>query len=329
MPRKRTIHAINDAIIEEMERDERVILIGEDVGSSVFGDTRGIRNRFGRDRVRDTPISEAAITGLAVGAAAAGYRVICHMMYANFLYTGFDAIANQAAKLATMSGGRIKLPIVYVAFAGGGHSSAAQHSDNPHPALMNLGGLYVVAPSSPVSAKGLLKSAIRCDDPVVFLQPASRTGEQGDVPEGEILTPLGRARTLRHGGDLTLVAIGAMVRPALRAAEELLQEGIDADVIDPQTLFPLDKGAILESLARTGRLVIADEARDTCSAASQIAAIAADEGFGLLRAPVRRVTVPDMPIAYSPPLEKALIPDAARIVSAARALFAVQQASLS
>lgn len=325
MPRKRTIHAINDAIIEEMERDERVILIGEDVGASVFGDTRGIRKRFGRDRVRDMPISETAITGIAVGAAAAGYRVICHMMYANFLYTGFDAIANQAAKLTAMSGGKIKLPIVYIAFAGGGHSSAAQHSDNPHPALMNLGGLYVVSPSSPAGAKGLLKAAIRCDDPVVFLQPASRAGEQGEVPEGEILTPLGRAQTLRHGSDLTLVAIGAMVRPALKAAEMLQQDGIDADVIDPQTLFPLDKATILNSLARTGRLVIADEARDTCSAASQIAAIAADEGFALLRAPVRRVTVRDMPIAYSPPLEKAQLPDADRIVSVAREVFAVQR----
>lgn len=328
MSRKRTIHAINDAIIEEMERDERVILIGEDVGASVFGDTRGIQKLFGRDRVRDTPISEASISGIAVGAAASGYRVICHMMYANFLYTGFDAIANQAAKLTAMTGGKIKLPVVYIAFAGGGHSSAAQHSDNPHPALMNLGGLYVVSPSSPASAKGLLKSAIRCDDPVVFLQPASRTGEQGEVPEGDILTPLGRARNLRYGNDLTLVAIGAMVRPALKAAETLLLDGIEVDVIDPQTLFPLDKSAILESLARTGRLVIVDEARDTCSAASQIAAIAADEGFSLLRAPVRRVTAPDMPIAYSPPLEKAQIPDAARIASAVRDVFAAQRVLL-
>jgi acetoin:2,6-dichlorophenolindophenol oxidoreductase subunit beta len=324
MPRKRTIHAINDAIVEEMERDEHVILFGEDVSMSIFGDTRGLKKRFG-DRVRDTPISEAALAGMAVGAAACGYRVICHMMYANFLYTGFDAIANQAAKLGFMTGGRMKLPIVYIGFAGGGHSSAAQHSDNPHPALMNLGGLYVVAPSSPSSAKGLLKSAIRSDHPVAFLQPASRAGEQEDVVEGELLTPLGVARTLREGSDVTLVAIGAMVRPALKAADALQAEGIGVEVIDPQTLFPLDKRTILASLARTGRIAIADEARDTCSAASQIAAICADEGFASLRAPVRRVTVPDMPIAYSPPLEKAQIPDAARIADTVRAL-AVQGA---
>lgn len=319
MPRKRTIHAINDAIAEEMERDERVILFGEDVSLSIFGDTRGLKKRFG-DRVRDTPISEAVLAGMAVGAAACGYRVICHMMYANFLYTGFDAIANQAAKLGFMTGGRMKLPIVYIGFAGGGHSSAAQHSDNPHPALMNLGGLYVVSPSSPSSAKGLLKSSIRSDHPVVFLQPSSRAGEQEDVAEGDLLTPLGVARTLRKGDDVTLVAIGSMVRHAVKAADTLRAEGIGVEVIDPQTLFPLDKRTILASLARTGRIAIADEARDTCSAASQIAAICADEGFASLRAPVRRITVPDLPIAYSPPLEKAQIPDAARIADAVRML---------
>lgn len=322
MPRKRTIHAMNDAIVEEMERDHRVILFGEDVSLSIFGDTRGLRKRFGKARVRDTPISESALTGMAVGAAACGYRVICHMMYANFLYTGFDAIANQAAKLRLMTGGKINLPIVYIAFAGGGHSSAAQHSDNPHPALMNLGGIYVVAPSSPTFAKGLLKSSIRSDQPVVFLQPASRAGEQEEIGDGEILTPLGVARTVRDGSDVTIVAIGAMVRHATKAAETLAQEGIDAEIVDPQTLFPIDKQAILASVARTGRLVVVDEARDTCSAASHIAAICADEGFHSLRAPVRRVTVADLPIAYSPPLEKSQIPDAARIVDTVRQLLA-------
>jgi pyruvate dehydrogenase E1 component beta subunit len=304
-----------------MERDERVILFGEDVSLSIFGDTRGLRKRFGPERVRDTPISEAAIAGMAIGAAACGYRVICHMMYANFLYTGFDAIANQAAKLKFMTAGRMCLPIVYIAFSGGGHSSGAQHSDNPHPALMNLGGLYVVAPSSPTSAKGLLKSAIRCDDPVVFLQPAARAGELEEVPEGEVLTPLGVARTVKRGAHVTIVAIGSMVRHAAAASDALSKEDISAEIIDPQTLFPLDKDTILDSLSRTGRLVIVDEARDTCSAASQIAAICADEGFSALRAPIRRVTVADMPIAYSPPLEKAQIPDAARIVDTVKSVL--------
>jgi len=320
MPQKRMIHAINDALHEEMERDERVILFGEDVGASIFGDTRGLQRKFGSDRVRNTPISEALLTGMAVGAAAAGYRVVCHLMYANFLYTGFDAIANQAAKLRLMTGGAIRLPIVYMAVSGGGRSSAAQHSDSPHPALMNLGGLQVVCPGSPADAKGLLKSAIRSDDPVVFLQPASRGGDMGEVPEDEELIPLGKAATLRGGTDITLVAIGSMVRPTLRAAEQLTERGVSAEVIDPRTLFPLDKEAILASVQRTGRLVLIDEARDTCSAASHIAAIVADEGFASLRAPIRRVTVADMPIPYSPPLERSMIPDASRIAAIAHDL---------
>lgn len=321
MARKRTIHAINEALAEEMERDQRVILIGEDVSASIFGDTRGLSRRFGPKRVRDTPISEAAISGMAVGAAAAGCRVVCHLMYGNFIYTAFDSIANQAAKLRLMTGGQIQLPLVYIAFVGGGRANAAQHSDNPHPALINLGGVYVVTPSSPADAKGLLKSAIRSGQPVVFLQPASRGGEMGEVPEGEVLEPLGRARLLRSGVDATVVAFGSMVRPTLAAAETLRQEGIEIEVIDPRTLFPLDKDALLASVRKTGRILIVDEARDACSAASHIAAVVADEGFSHLRAPVRRVTTPDLPSPYSPPLERALLPDAARIREGVAALL--------
>ena len=173
MASKRMIQAINDALVEEMERDPRVILFGEDVKISLFGDTRGLHEHFGSDRMRNTPICETLMTGMAVGAAAAGYRAICHMMFGNFLYTGFDAIANQAAKLRYMTGGQITLPLVYMAVMGGGKSAAAQHSDSMHPMLMNLGGLKVVVPSSPADAKGLLKAAIRDDNPVVFLQPAA------------------------------------------------------------------------------------------------------------------------------------------------------------
>jgi acetoin:2,6-dichlorophenolindophenol oxidoreductase subunit beta len=320
MTRKRMIHAINDALREEMERDERVILFGEDVGTSIFGDTRGLQKQFGTDRVRNTPISEALLTGMAVGAAAAGHRVVCHLMYANFLYTGFDAIANQAAKLRLMTGGQIRLPIVYMAVAGGGRSSAAQHSDTPHPALMNLGGLCVVYPGTPADAKGLLKAAIRSDDPVVYLQPASRGGELGEVPDGDFVIPLGHATVARPGKDVTLVAIGSMVRTALKAAEALAERGIEAEVIDPRTLHPLDKGTILASVRRTGRLIVIDEARDSCSAASHIAAIVAEEGFSSLRAGIRRITVPDLPIPYSPPLERALIPDADKVAAAAHDL---------
>jgi len=255
---------------------------------------------------------------MAAGAAAAGYRVVCHMMFANFLYTGFDAIANQAAKLRYMTAGQIRLPVVYMAVMGAGRSSAAQHSDVPYPAFMNLGGVKVIVPSTPADAKGLLKSAIRGDDPVIFLQPARRGGEQGEVPDGEHLVPLGAADIRRPGSDVTVVAIGAMVRHALRAAELMQQEAVSVEVIDPRTLFPLDTAAILASVRKTGRLVVVDEARTTCSAASEIAALAVEHAFRALRAPVRRVTVPDVAIPYAPHLEKAVLPDEHHVMRAIR-----------
>lgn len=318
MAKKRLIQAINEALSEEMERDPRVILFGEDVKISLFGDTKGLAERFGEQRVRNTPIAETAMSGMAVGAAAAGYRVVCHMMFANFLYTGFDAIANQAAKLHYMTAGQIKLPIVYMAVMGAGRSAGAQHSDVPYPMLMNLGGIKVVVPSTPADAKGLLKAAIRDDNPVVFLQPARRGGEQGEVPEGEHVVPLGMADIKRPGTDVTIVAIGAMVRHALRGADILQQENISAEVVDPRTLFPLDVATILASVRRTGRLVVVDEARTTCSAASEIVALAAEQAFDRLAAPPRRVTVADVAIPYAPSLEKAVLPDEHTVVRAVR-----------
>ncbi|WP_019014934.1 alpha-ketoacid dehydrogenase subunit beta [Elioraea tepidiphila] len=319
MARRRMIQAINEALAEEMARDPRVILFGEDVEISVMGDTRGLRATFGPDRVRNTPICETVMTGMAVGAAAAGYRPICHMMYGNFLYTGMDAIANQAAKLRYMTGGQIKVPVVYMGVFGAGRSSAAQHSDAMHPMFMNLGGIKVVLPASPADAKGLLKSAIRDDNPVIFLQAAGRGGEAGDVPDEEYTIPLGVAEVKRAGKDVTLVAIGAMVRPAMRAAETLAGEGIEAEVIDPRTLMPLDEATIVASVRRTGRLVVVDEARDVCSAASHIAAVVTEAAWDALKAAPKRVTVPDVAIPYSPPLEKALLPDPERIAAAVRA----------
>lgn len=318
MAKKRLIQAINEALFEEMERDPRVIVFGEDVKISLFGDTKGLAERFGEQRVRNTPIAETAMTGMAVGAAAAGYRVVCHMMFANFLYTGFDAIANQAAKLRYMTAGQVRLPIVYMAVMGAGRSAGAQHSDVPYPMLMNLGGIKVVVPSTPADAKGLLKAAIRDDNPVVFLQPARRGGEQGEVPDGEHVVPLGVADIKRAGSDVTVVAIGAMVRHAMRAAEILQQENISIEVVDPRTLFPLDEAAILASVRRTGRLVIVDEARTTCSAASEIAALAAEKAFPELKAAIRRVTVLDVAIPYAPSLEKIVLPDEQSVVRAVR-----------
>ncbi len=326
MARQRMIQAINSALREEMARDPKVILFGEDVRMSLFGDTKGLFEEFGPDRVRDTPISEVLMTGMAVGAAAAGYRVICHLMYGNFLYTGLDAIANQAAKLRYMTGGQITLPIVFMASCGGGRSSAAQHSDSTHPLFMNMGGLHVATPGTPADAKGMLKSAIRSDNPVIYLTAGGRGGAAGEVPEGDVTVPVGESICVREGSDITVVPIGSMVRPTLSVAERLAEGGISVEVIDPRWMAPLDTSLILRSLGKTGRLVVVDEARDLCSAASQIAAVAADAGFAHLKAPVRRVTVPDVAIPYSPPLEKAVIPHGDRIEQVVRDLLAYRTA---
>jgi pyruvate dehydrogenase E1 component beta subunit len=312
------MHAINEAMHEEMQRDARVILYGEDVRIGLFGDTRGLFDTFGAKRVINTPICEVMMTGMAVGMAAAGYRPICHLMFGNFLYTGFDAIANQAAKLRYMTGGQMRLPLVYLASTGAGRSSGAQHSDAPYPGVMNLGGIKVVVPSTPADAKGLFKAAVRDDNPVLFLLPARRGGEQGDVPDGDHVVPLGRASIKRKGADVTVVAIGSMVRHALRGAAKLAGEGIDVEVVDPMTLYPIDKDAILASVRKTGRLVVIDEARTTCSAASEISAIVAQHAFDSLKTRILRVTVPDVAIPFAPHLEDAVIPDEASVAEAIR-----------
>ncbi len=320
MARKRYIHAINEALIEEMSRDPKVIVYGEDVELAIMGDTRGLYERFGRDRIRNTPICEATLTGMAVGAAAAGCRVVLHIMFSNFIYTGFDAIANQMAKLRLMTGGQAKMPITVIASYGGGGSNAAQHSDSGYPVLMNLGGVNVVLPATPADAKGLLKTAIRGDNPTFFMEAGGRGGEQGEVPEGDYTIPFGKANTLREGKDVTIIAIGSMVKPALEAGRKLEAQGLAAEIIDPRTLVPLDEPAILAAASKTGRVVIVDEARDRCSAASHIAAVIADGAFSSLKAPIKRVTVPNVALPYAPNAERRMIPDAERISQAALAV---------
>ncbi|MFQ3360585.1 MAG: alpha-ketoacid dehydrogenase subunit beta [Alphaproteobacteria bacterium] len=320
MSRMRMMPAINSALIEEMDRDKKVILYGEDAGISLLGQTTGLQERFGKDRVRDTPICENIMTGMAVGAAAAGYRPICHLLYGNFIYTGFDSIANQAAKLKYMTGGQITLPIVYMAVIGGGRSAAAQHSDTPYPALMNLGGIKVVVPSSARSAKGLLKAAIRDDNPVFYLTAGS-SGKPEEVPDDDFILPIGKAEILREGNDITIVAIGPMVLKAVEASLVLEKIGIHAEVIDLLSLLPIDEETIINSVKKTGRLVIVDEARDVCSAASHIAAIAADKAFNSLKSPVKRVTVDNLAIPYSPILEDQVIPNVENIVNTVRELI--------
>jgi len=325
MARKRYIQAINEALLEEMERDPKVIVFGEDVELAIFGDTRGLLARFGRDRIRNTPICEATLAGMAVGAAVTGYHVVLHMMFSNFIYTGFDAIANQMAKLRLMTGGQIELPITVIAGYGGGRSTAAQHSDTPHPLLMNLGGVNVLVPATPADAKGLLKQALRGHNPSFFLEASGRGGDSGEVQDGDFIVPFGKAATARNGADVTIVAIGSMLKPVLAAAEKLQSVGIDAEVIDPRTLVPLDDESIIRSVRKTGRAIIVDEARDRCSAASHIAAIIADKAFSSLKAPVKRATVPDVSMPYAPNAESRVLPNEDQIVQMATALVRTKQ----
>ena len=318
MARIRLIQAIHDAIVEEMTRDPKVIVYGEDVELSIVGDLRGVHEQFGHDRIRNTPICEATLTGMAVGLAAAGYHVVVQMMFSNFMYTGMDSIGNQMSKLRLMTGGQMELPITIIATVGGGSANAAQHSDTAYPMLMNLGGLNVAVPATPADAKGLVKTAIRSRNPSFILEPNGRGGELGDVPDGEHLVPFGKAAVRREGDAATVVAIGRMLKPALAAATALESEGVSVEVLDPRTLVPFDADRVLRSVKKTGHLVVVDEARECCSAASQIAAVVAEQGFHWLQGPIRRVTTPNVAIPYAPNAEAHVIPDGPRIAAAVR-----------
>jgi pyruvate dehydrogenase E1 component beta subunit len=273
-----------------------------------------LSQEFGPARIRNTPISEALITGMALGAAAAGHRVIAHLMFSNFMYTGFDSIANQASKLRYMTGGQVNFPLTYIAAYGGGKSIAAHHSDTPYPLLMNLGGINVVVPSTAFDAKGLLKTCIRGNDPSFFLEAGGRGGEMGEVPDEDYTIPLGKGVIRIEGTDVTIVAIGSMVKLAMTAATGLIKDEISAEVIDPRTLVPLDEEMILSSVKKTGRLIIVDESRDRCSAASHIAAIVVDRAFNDLKAPIKRVTVANVAMPYAPNLERLVMPSVDRIL---------------
>lgn len=321
MARRRYIQSVNDTLHEEMAKNDDLIIIGEDVELAIFGDCRGLHEKFGPNRIRNTPICEATMTGMALGATAAGYHVVLHMMFANFIYTGFDAIANQIAKMRLMTGGQIDLPITIIAGYGGGGSTAAQHSDSAHPALMNLGGINVVMPSSSADAKGLLRTALRSNDPCIFLEASTRGGQMGEVPEGDYTIPFGQANVLQEGSDVSIITIGSMVKPSLAAAKGLAEQGVSAEVIDLRTLVPLDEASILATLKKTGRVVVVDESRDSGGAASHIAAVCADKGFDLLKAPVKRVTIPNVAIPFAPVAEAAVLPDKDKIMASALAVL--------
>ena len=320
--------AIGAAQREAMEADERVVIIGEDVEANVYGTTGGsgksradkgdFLQMFGANRIRNTPISEEVIVGSAIGAAMTGLRPIVDLSYSSFLYMAMDQFVNQAAKNRYMFGGQASLPVVFRSAMFYGLNTGAHHSDRPYPMFMNVPGLKIVVPASPADAKGLLRAAVDSDDPVLIFEACMLWGLKGEVPDEEYTIPFGQARTVREGTDVTVVAISSAVPEALAAAESLAEDGISVEVIDPRTLVPLDSRAILESVAKTGRLVVADPAHRTCSAAAEIASIVVEEAFESLRAPIVRVTTPDTQIPFSPALEKQLYPSRAGIAEAVR-----------
>lgn len=318
MTRKNYITAIREALKEEMARDESVILMGEDVRLGVFAGTRYLHEEFGDRRVVDTPISELAVAGAGVGAAATGLRPVVDLMFGTFLYLAFDQIANQAGAMRYMFGGQTTLPLVYMTQNGAGSSAGHHHSQGVHQFFMHMPLIKVVLPSTPYDVKGLLKSAIRDDNPVVFLNSLSLGGARGEVPDEEYTIPLGVADVKREGSDVTICTAGAMVPKALKAAKQLSEEGIEIEVVDLRTLSPWDKDAVLASVAKTGRFVAVDEAYETCGAASEWCATVAQYGFSSLKAPVQRVTNKPVPMPFSPKLEKAVVPSEDDIIAAVK-----------
>jgi pyruvate/2-oxoglutarate/acetoin dehydrogenase E1 component len=315
--------AVNAALREEMLRDPLVLLLGEDIGEhgGAFGVTRGLWKEFGAKRVVNTPISEAAIVGAAVGAALAGCRPVAEIMYMDFITLAMDQIVNQAAKMRYMFGGKATLPLVVRTPAGAGRGNAAQHMQSLEAWFVHVPGLKVVVPSTPYDAKGLLKTAIRDDNPVVFVEHKLLYATKGEVPEQEYTIPLGQADIKRDGHDVTIVATSRMVQFALGAADTLQQEGISAEVVDPRTLVPLDISTIVDSVKKTHRAVVVHEACRRGGIGAEIAAEIQERAFDYLDAPILRVANPDVPIPFAKDLEAAAIPDEPRIVAAVRDLL--------
>ncbi len=329
--------AFNEAIRLEMRRDPTVILMGEDIAGGAMthleakgeeawggdlGLTKGLVQEFGRSRVRDTPISESAFIGAAVGAASTGLRPIAELMFVDFFGVCFDQIYNQGAKLRYMFGGKAKVPMVVETLIGGGFRAAGQHSQCLYSIFTHIPGLKTVVPSTPYNAKGLMSGAIRDDDPVIYFVHKVLLDTSGPVPEDNYVIPLGKAEVARQGKDATVVAIGRMRLFALEAAQELAKDGIDVEVVDPQSLSPLDESTILESVKKTHRLVVVDEDNPLCSMASEIISLAARNAFGYLDSAPQAVTAPHTPVPFSPALEDVYIPSPAKIVEAVRAVLA-------
>lgn len=311
--------ALREALIEEMTRDPRVFLIGEDLRAGVpFGVTRGLAELFGEDRVLDTPISEAAIIGASLGAAITGMRPVADMHFADFVTCAMDEVVNQIAKVRYMFGGQVDVPLTLRMPTGSVKGAAAHHSQSLEAWFVHTPGVHVVFPSTPADAKGLLKTSIRGLDPVLFFEHKRLYKMSGEVPEEEVLIPLGQADVKRPGSDVTVIATGWMVHQALEAADRLSQDGIEAEVVDPRCLAPFDKAALFASVRKTNRVVIVEEAARTGAFGAQVAAWIVEEIFDALDAPIRRVAARDVPMPFSPPLEEYVLPQVRDIVDAVR-----------
>ncbi len=312
--------AVNEALAEEMRRDPRVFILGEDVAEAgtPFKVLSGLVEEFGPERVRDTPISEAGFTGLAVGAAMTGLRPVVDLMFGDFLTLVMDQLVNQAAKTHYMSGGKLKVPMVLRTTLGATRRSAAQHSQSLHAWVSHIPGLKVALPATPFDAKGLMKAAIRDDNPVVIVEDKLSFQDKGPVPEGEIVLPLGQADVKREGTDITFVATSSMVMVALQAAEQLEAHGISAEVVDPRSLAPLDADTLVASAKKTGRVVVVDEGHQSYGASAELAAVIADGAFYYLDTPVRRLGAMDVPVPFSPVLEDVTVPTPKQLTALAR-----------
>ena len=317
------LEAVREAMVEEMRRDESVFLLGEDVGryGGAFGVSQGMLDEFGPERVRETPISEAAIAGAATGAAMMGMRPIAEIMFMDFLTISMNQLVNQAAKIRFMFGGKAKIPLVLRTPAGSGTGAAAQHSQSLEAWFVHTPGIKVVAPATPYDAKGLLLTSIRDNNPVLFMEHKLLYRTKGIVPEGDYTVPLGQAVVSRAGQDLTIIAYSIMVPRALEAAEQLAEEGIEVEVVDLRSLKPLDNETIIKSVSKTGRIMITHESPKTGGFGGEVAAMIADsEAFDFLDAPIRRLCGRDIPIPYNRNLERATVPQVEDIVAAARDL---------
>ena len=312
--------AISQALWEEMERDPKVFILGEEVGvwGGSYAVTKGFLDHFGPERVRDTPISEAAIIGAAIGSSLAGLRPVAELMTINFAFAAMDHIVNQAAKMHYMFGGQMKLPLVIRAPSGGGRQLAATHSQTPDVIFAHFPGLKVVSPGTPVDAKGLLKAAIRSDDPILYIENATTYQLQGEVPEGEIITPIGQSIIQKTGKDVTVVTYSKMLEYCKKAADQLNKEGVDLEIVDLRTLRPLDMQPVIESVKKTNRAVIVEEGWKSFGVGAEVAACIYQDAFDYIDAPIERVAQKETPLPYNRRLEQLALPQVEDIIKAVR-----------